>query len=83
MYTILSEDVLSGELFTCVLGDKKFNTEEEAIQYATEDILENYTEDLEELELTEEDIRKSFKNYGMFEFKLEFGNTYKYEIEEV
>ena len=52
MYVINSEDVLSGEVFSCVLGDKKFDTEEEAIQYATEDILENYAEDLEDLEIT-------------------------------
>ena len=52
MYIINSEDVLSGETFKCVLSDKKFETEEEAIQHATEDILENYAEDLEDLEIT-------------------------------
>ncbi len=83
MYVINSEDVLSGEVFSCVLGDKKFDTEEEAIQYATEDILENYAEDLEDLEITEADIKKSFKDRGVFEFKSWSGNTYEYEIEEV
>ena len=82
MYVINSEDVLSGEVFSCVLGDKKFDTEEEAIQYATEDILENYAEDLEDLEITEADIKKSFKDCGSFEFENWSGNTYKYELEE-
>lgn len=83
MFIINSEDVLSGELFSCVLGDAKFETKEEAIQYAVEDILENYAEDLEEEGISEDDIRKSLNEDDVFEFENWSGNTYKYELEEV